>query len=177
MKKNRETGLCRLTQGFLPLLLALLFPFMAMAQNSRTVTGTVVDELGDPMVGVTVMETGTSNGTSTDVDGNFMIKVSSSAVSLDFSYIGYNKMTVAVASSPMKVTMTPNTKVMDEVVVIGYGTQKKSDLTGSISSVSEKDFNKGVISSPEQLVNGKIAGVQITNYGVSPTSSSTIRIR
>ena len=177
MKKERETGLCRLAKGLLPLLLAMLLPVMAMAQNSRTVTGTVVDESGEPMVGVTVMETGIDNGTSTDIDGRFSINVDRSAESLGFSYIGYHKQVVAITASPMKVAMVPNTQVMEEVVVIGYGTQKKSDLTGSISSISEKDFNKGVISSPEQLVNGKIAGVQITNYGGSPTSSSTIRIR
>lgn len=177
MKKERETGLRRLAQSLLPIMMAMLLPLMAAAQNSRTITGTVVDELGDPMIGVTVMESGTTNGTSTDVDGKFTLKVSPSATTLDISYIGYNKQSVAITSNNLNIAMTPNTQVMDEVVVIGYGTQKKSDLTGSISTVGEKDFNQGVISSPEQLVNGKIAGVQITNSGGSPTAGSTIRIR
>ena len=77
----------------------------------------------------------------------------------------------------MEIKLKPNAQVMEEVVVIGYGVQKKDDLTGSISTVGEKDFNQGLISSPEQLVNGKVAGVQIVNSGGSPTAGSTIRIR
>lgn len=129
------------------------------------------------MIGVTVMVSGTTTGISTDIDGNYSLNVPASATTLEFSYVGYHKQTVTITGARVDVTMQPNTKVMDEVVVIGYGTQKKDDLTGSISSISEKDFNQGVISSPEELINGKVAGVQITNSGGSPNANSTIRVR
>jgi iron complex outermembrane receptor protein len=114
---------------------------------------------------------------ATDIDGNYSIKVPNSVHQLVFSYIGYQTATVDITSDKIDVTMTPNATVMNEVVVIGYGTQKKNDLTGSVAAISDKDFNQGVISSPEELINGKVAGVQITNGGGSPNSSSTIRIR
>lgn len=176
MRKERFSFVCRLFM-LLPILIALALPLTAHAQTSRTITGTVLDETQQPLFGVTVIVPGTNHGTSTDIDGRFTINVPSSAKELEFSYIGYNKQKVAIADSEITVAMTPNTNVMDELVVIGYGTQKKNDLTGSIAAVGEKDFNQGLISSPEQLVNGKVAGLQIVNSGGSPTAGSTIRIR
>ncbi|MDD2961232.1 MAG: TonB-dependent receptor [Muribaculaceae bacterium] len=163
----------------LPLILAITFPSFLFAQKGASVvTGIVVDESSSPLLGVTVMVQGTSVGTSTDFEGNFSVNVPSGASKIEFSYIGYEKQIVTIPSTRrIKVTMNPDTKVIDEVVVIGYGTQKKDDLTGSVSSIGEKDFNQGLISSPEQLVNGKVAGVQIVNSGGSPTAGSTIRIR
>ncbi len=162
--------------GFL--LALLLNPLSAAAQNKRTVTGTVIDETGEPLVGATVMIMGTSVGTMTDIDGHYSIGVPSSTKQLTFSYVGYKNLTLDLTTSNvLNATMKSDSGLLDEVVVIGYGTRKKDDLTGSVSSVSQKDFNKGMVSSPEELVNGKIAGVQIVNGGGSPTSSSTIRIR
>ncbi len=175
MRNVKFSFLCRLLM-LLPLL-AVLAPATVMAQDSRTVSGTVVDETSQPLFGVTVMVSGSTVGTSTDLDGKFTLRVPADAKALEFSYIGYNKQTVALSGSTMQVAMQPNSTVMDELVVIGYGTQKKEDLTGSVAAISEKDFNQGLISSPEQLVNGKVAGLQITSAGGSPTSGSTIRIR
>lgn len=175
MRKDKLTFLGRWL--LLLLVVAIAVPQMAMAQDSRIVTGNVTDEAGLPLLGVTVLVPGTSTGTSTDIDGNFSVKVPAGATTLEFSYIGYSRLALPIQGETMNVQMTPDTQVMDEVVVIGYGSQKKDDLTGSITAVGEKDFNEGLISSPEQLINGKVAGVQIVSAGGSPTSGSTIRIR
>ena len=162
----------------LGLILSILFiPVSAYAQNQRTVTGTVIDETGEPLIGASVKVVGEAIGAATDIDGHFSLKVPDNVKQLMVSYVGYESVTVDITSGVMEIIMKPNTEVLDEVVVIGYGVRKKDDLTGSISTVSEKDFNKGMISSPEELVNGKIAGVQIVSGGGSPTSGSTIRVR
>ena len=98
---------------------------------------------------------------------------------LQFSYIGYETKIVAIptSSTTLNVQMKSDSQVLSDVVVIGYGTQRKSDLTGSVTNVSSKDFNMGLVSSPEQLINGKISGVQIMSNSGSPTSGSTIRVR
>ncbi len=177
MKQRKQKCFNRMT-GLLALLLAILLPISVNAQaGSRTIRGTVVDENHEPLIGVSVKAVGATVGVATDIDGNYALKVSDAVKQLVFSYIGYETQTVAATSDHINVELVPNNTLMNEVVVIGYGTQKKNDLTGSISSVSEKDFNQGVISSPEELINGKIAGVQITNSGGSPNSSSTIRVR
>ncbi len=155
----------------------LLMPVSAYAQNQKTVTGTVIDETGEPLIGATVKVVGKSIGAITDFDGHYSLTVPADTKQLSFSYVGYKDYIADITSNVINVTMKPNSKVLDEVVVIGYGVRKKDDLTGSVSSVGEKDFNKGVISSPEELVNGKIAGVQIVNSGGSPTSGATIRVR
>lgn len=155
----------------------LLIPVSAYAQNQRTVTGTVMDESGEPLIGASVKVVGEPIGAATDLDGRYTLKVPAAAKQLTFSYVGYENLTVHITSNVIDVTLKPNNEVLDEVVVIGYGTQKKNDMTGSVSTISEKDFNKGVISSPEELINGKIAGVTITNSGGSPNGGSTIRVR
>lgn len=146
----------------------------------KTVTGTVTDEQGMPLPGVTVILSGTSTGTITDIDGNYSLTVPAGLEnsSLQFSFIGYESQTTAIpANGKQNVTLQPSVTELEEVVAIGYGTKRKGDLTGSIASVSEKDFNGGVVSSPEQLINGKVAGVQIMSNGGSPSSGSTIKIR
>ena len=155
----------------------LLIPVTAKAQNQRTVTGTVTDETGEPLIGAMVKITDQNIGTVTDIDGNFTLNVGANAKSLTVSYVGYMATTVAITPGDMKITLRSNSELLDEVVVIGYGVSKKEDLTGSVSAIDEKDFNQGVISSPEELINGKVAGVQIVNTGGSPTAGSTIRIR
>ncbi len=141
------------------------------------VTGKVVDETGTPMVGVSVVVPGTTLGTVTDVNGNYTIDLPEGQNHLSFSFIGYITQLVSVNSPIHNISMQPDLKSLDEVVVIGYGTQTKKDLTGSITSVGSKDFNEGLVSSPEQLINGKVAGVQIVSNSGSPTAGSTIRIR
>lgn len=159
------------------MLAVLCMPVAVWAQTQRTVTGTVCDETGEPLIGVSIQVVGAPVGTSTDIDGQYSLKLSPEAKQLTFSYVGYLPQTVNVTSGVMHVTLRPNNQLLDEVVVIGYGVRKKNDLTGSVASVSEKDFNKGMISSPEELINGKIAGVQITSAGGSPNSGTTIRVR
>lgn len=142
-------------------------------------TGQVIDENKEPMIGVSILIVGTSTGTVTDFDGNYTLNVPKDSKELQFSYVGYETkvITIPVNSNVLNVQMKSDSQVLSDVVIIGYGTQRKSDLTGSVASVGTKDFNKGMVSSPEELVNGKIAGVQIVNGGGSPTSVSTIRIR
>jgi iron complex outermembrane receptor protein len=177
MKPRKQKCFNRML-GLLALILAIMLPLSVNAQTgSRTIRGTVVDENQQPLIGVSVMAVGSSAGVATDLDGNYLLKVPTTVKQITFSYIGYETKTVTITSDHIDVALTPNSTMMEELVVVGYGVQKKNDLTGSISSVSEKDFNQGVISSPEELINGKIAGVQITNSGGSPNSSSTIRVR
>src|SRR5574344_2198149 len=151
----------------------------AYAQSgSVKVTGQVVDEQKEPMIGVTVKPVASKNGAITDLDGNFSLSVPKGTKQLQISFVGYKTSIVSIpASNNVNVQMTPDTKVLNDVVVIGYGTQRKSDLTGSVSNVTSKDFNGGMINSAEQLINGKVSGVQITSGGGSPTDGSTIRVR
>ena len=159
------------------LVMMVLTTISAYAQSQRTVRGTVADETGEPLIGATVKVVGANIGTATDIEGGFTLIVPSEARQLSFAYVGYETVTLDITSGDMQVILKSNTETLDEVVVIGYGVRKKDDLTGSVSTVSEKDFNKGMISSPEELINGKIAGVQITSAGGSPNSGSTIRVR
>ena len=152
----------------------LLLSSSLMAQNARKLTGTVLDENGEGLFGAAVTEAGTTNGVITDMDGNFAIQVSNAAKTLEITFIGYTTETVQIPSTgSIVVRMEPDRQMLQETVVIGYGVQRKSDLTGSVSNVSSEDFNQGVINSPEQLINGKVSGVQIVNGGGSPSAGST----
>ena len=154
-----------------------IFSSHAVMAQSRTVSGTVIDETGTPMIGLTVIVTGTTNGVTTDIDGNYQINVSGNET-LTFSYLGYETQIVAVdGRNRVDIQLMPDTELLSDAIVIGYGTTAKKDLTGSVSSVGSKDFNNGLLSSPEQLINGKVAGVQIMSSSGSPTAGSTIRIR
>lgn len=149
-----------------------------IAQNARILTGTILDENGESLIGAAVTETGTAKGTVTDLDGNFTLQVSGNAQTVQVSFIGYTTEMVQIpASGNIVVRMVPDSQMLQETVFIGYGVQRKSDLTGSVANVSTEDFNQGVINSPEQLINGKVSGVQIVNGGGSPSAGSTIRIR
>lgn len=175
--KNSNYGRRYRKKNLLLTLFLILISIGANAQDTLTIKGTVTDESGEPLVGATVMVEGTSIGVVTDIDGNYSISLPKGKKELVFSYVGYDNQTLSANTSPLNVVLRQNQEVLDEVVVIGYGTRRKEDLTGAVSTVSEKDFNKGMISSPEELINGKIAGVQITNGGGSPSSGSTIRVR
>lgn len=153
------------------------YPVFAQ-QASRTVTGKVLDENKQPMPGVAILIVGTTSGGTTDFDGNFTLSVPAGNNELQFSFIGYETVKMPIpANNNIRLQMKPQTMTLDDVVVIGYGTSRKGDLTGAVANVSSKDFNEGMISSPEQLINGKIAGVQIMSNSGSPTAGSTIRIR
>lgn len=147
-------------------------------QPERKISGVVTDETKAPMVGVTIFIPGTTTGTTTDVNGKYAITLPRDKTQLTFSFVGYQSQTVTVKeSTTINIQMQPQSHSIGDVVVIGYGVQKKKDLTGSVSVVGAKDFNSGLISSPEQLINGKVAGVQIMQSSGSPTSGSSIRIR
>lgn len=151
----------------------------AQQGGERTITGQVTDETKEALIGASVVAKGTVIGTITDFDGNYALSVPSNATELIFSYVGYESKTVAIpkGSNVLNVQMKSDAQMLSDVVVIGYGTTRKSDLTGSVANVSSEDFNSGLISSPEQLINGKVSGVQIMSASGSPTSGSTIRIR
>lgn len=143
--------------------------------KSITATGVVIDETGEPLIGVSVQAKGTSNGTITDMDGKYTLRTDEGKT-IVFSYVGYKRMEQK-AGSQMKVQMTSDAELLNEVVVVGYGTMKKSDLTGSVAAVKSKDFNKGLVTSPTQLIQGRVSGVNITNNGGEPGGGVTIRVR
>jgi len=149
------------------------------AQSKVTVSGTVVDETNYPLMGVGVMEKGTTNGVVTDLDGNFSIQVPAGAT-IEFSYIGYVSQTLvapAGGKTGVALTLLPDTEMIEETVVVGYGVQKKSDLTGSISQVKTEDIQNRTITAAAQALQGKTAGVQIYSSSAQPGSSPTVRIR
>jgi len=159
------------------LFLALLLSVQVVAQG-RVVTGTVKEPSGATLPGVTVLIKGTNQGTQTDVEGNYRLTNVPDNATLIFSFIGKLSQEVAVGSQlAINIVLADDAKSLNEVVVIGYGTQRKKDLTGSIATVTSRDFQQGQITNPEQLVAGKIAGVQITPSSGQPGGGSTIRIR
>lgn len=169
------------TTKFLILTLSLLLAALSVMGQAggERVGGLVVGADGAPIVGATVIVEGTAHGTSTDAEGRFAFTPPQGAKRLEISYLGYQSRMVELTHplGELRVVLTPDAHSLEEVVVIGYGTTRKSDLTGAVSSLNEEDFNEGLIASPEGLVSGKIAGVQIIAGGGSPTSGSTIRIR
>ncbi|MCC9166872.1 SusC/RagA family TonB-linked outer membrane protein [Pontibacter harenae] len=156
----------------------LLLAMPVMAQSGLAVTGTVKDESGIGLPGVTVLLKGTTTAAPTDINGNYTINVPNGEGTLVFSYIGFLAQEVPISNrSTINVTLRTDAKALDEVVVIGYGTQKQQDVSGSVATVSSEDFQKGNVNTPEQLITGKVAGVQITSNGGQPGSGSSIRIR
>ncbi len=145
-------------------------------QQDNTVNGNVIDETGEPMIGVTVRIKGAQSATITDFDGNFSIKANPGD-QLEFSYIGYTTQTVKVGSGFMKVAMKPDATGLDDVVVIGYGTVKKRDLTGAVSSVKSEDITLQPTSNPMEALQGKVAGLDITKSSGQAGSSVSIQLR
>ena len=169
----------KVSQNFLKAMLSfalvLGISFASFAQN-RGVNGTVVDQTGAPVIGAGVVQKGTTNGTVTDLDGKFTISVPQSEVYLQISSMGYSTIE-ALASDGMKVVLSEDRQMLDETVVIGYGVQRKSDITGAISTVKEQDIQSRAITSPEQALQGKTAGVQLFTSSARPGASPTVRIR
>lgn len=147
-------------------------------QQTKTISGQVVDSKGETIIGANIMEKGTTNGTITDFDGKFTLNVSSNAT-LVISYIGYQSVEIPASElkAGMKVTLKEDTEVMDEVVVIGYGTQRKGDVTSAISSVKSEDFTIGKVGDAADLIKGKVAGLSIAKGSGDPNATSTIRLR
>ncbi len=147
-------------------------------EGVQTVSGTVLDEDNGPLPGVNILEKGTSNGTTSDADGKYSINVNSESSVLVFSFIGYTPQEVLVGTrSEVSISMQPDFQSLDEVVVVGYGTQIKKDVTGSIASVSGKDLIGIPVSSPDALLQGKAAGVQVVQNSGTPGGEVFVRIR
>ena len=163
----------RLTALILFLLMGI--PFL-LAQKTVKVSGKITDDSNETMIGVSIMEKGTNNGIITDFNGNYSLFVHEGAT-IVYSYIGYLTQEKKAVAGTMNITMKENQKVLEEVVVVGYGVQKKSSVTGAISQVKTEDIQNRTISNAQQALQGKTAGVQIIQTSAAPGSSPTIRIR
>jgi TonB-dependent starch-binding outer membrane protein SusC len=161
-----------LSIGFL-----LLFSFSQVFSQSKTITGKVTDSKdGTPIVGATVQPKGSKNGTSTGADGSFSLTVAANVTTLVISSVGFEKLEVSAANAGA-VSLIASNSNLNEVVVVGYGTARRKDLTGSVTTVQAKDFNKGTYTSADQLIQGKVAGVQMLNNTGQPGGASTVKIR
>lgn len=155
-------------------MLGLFLSVSAFAQS--TITGQVKDATGEPVIGASVLINGTSNGTVTDLDGNFSVSVQPGAT-LTISYIGFQKQQVAAANGMVITLQEDQAQQMNEVVVIGYGAVKKSDLTGSVTALKPDSKNKGLVVNAQDMLAGKVAGVSVTSDGGTPGGGANIRIR
>lgn len=161
---------------WLALVVALIASFPAFAQNVE-VHGTVLDDLGEPLIGASVMVKGTATGTATDFDGRYTLRVNPNAT-LVFSYVGYNPQEIALnGRTQLDVTLSENSTMLAETVVIGYGSVKKSDATGSVDLVVPNEVEAGIATSAQDLLVGAAPGVTVTTNGGNPTGGATIRIR
>lgn len=158
------------------LMLAFMVPVCLFAQNMQ-VTGQVTDPSGEPIIGASVLEKGTTNGIITDTNGNFSLKLSSKST-IVISYVGYQPQEIALnGRKNIKIVLKEDTEMLDEIVVVGYGTLKKSDMTGAISSVNVEELSKRTTTNPAEALQGKIAGVNITKSGGNAGSGVQVKIR
>jgi len=157
-------------------LLAVSLFSLTSAYAQYEVRGTVVDVNDLAVIGATVLEQGTTNGVTTDLDGNFTLTVPSPETMLEISYLGYRTLVVA-ARNATRIVMHEDSELLEELVIIGYGTVKKSDMTGSVVAIKAEDVNRGAVVSPDQMLLGKVSGLRITPATGQPGSSATIRIR
>ena len=159
-------------------ILAMAIPAQVFAQSKYEVKGVVVDTTGTPVIGASVIEQGTTNGVTTDLNGQYVLRVQSAESVVVISFIGYKTQSLVASSSVLQnVVLEEDSEMIDDVVVIGYGVVKKDDLTGSISTVKADQTNKGLATSPTDLLRGKSAGVVITTGDGAPGSAAQIRIR
>ena len=160
-------------------LLSMFLCLSCAVAFAQSVKGVVKDETGEPVIGVNIVEKGTTNGTITDMDGKFNLTVKDlNKAVLQFSYIGYNTIEEAVKGrSSLNIQMSSSVVNLGEVVAIGYGTQTRKEITGSVANVSEENFNKGVNRDASDLLQGKVAGLTITSGSGDVTRSSQIRLR
>src|SRR5664279_5612413 len=159
------------------LLLCVTFTQLAFSQT-KVVTGTISDDKGSPVQGASVAVKGAKGGTTTDAAGAFSLTVSANAKSLVISSVGFNQQEVSIPSdNKIAVTLASSAQSLNDVVVIGYGTVKRKDATGSLTTVSAKEFNQGVITSPDQLLANKVSGLEVTTNSGQPGAATTVRIR
>jgi iron complex outermembrane receptor protein len=151
--------------------------FQSMAQQ-RTITGKVTATDGSPLVGVSVLVVGQKTGVTTESDGTFTINVPENAKALQISYVGFEPKTVDISSATnVNVELVNSAASLTDVVVVGYGTSRRRDLTGAITSIKANDFNQGAIAAPDQLLQGKVSGLEITTNNGQPGAATTIKIR
>ena len=167
---NRIMTLCA------SLVLSCIMGVSVFAQGGYEVKGVVVDAIG-PVIGATIIEQGTTNGTSTGLDGDYVLTVSSADAVVEISCIGYASQTFVASQVPATVTLGEDTQFLDEVVVIGYGTVKKEDMTGSITAIKSEELNRGAMVNTQDMLKGKVPGLHIIPGDGGPGSGSTIRIR
>ena len=165
----------KLLQRFVMLAFFWVFAF-GIAEAQRTVSGTVTDDSGEPMIGVNILAIGSSVGTVSDFDGGFKLDVPAGTTQLQFSYTGYNTVVMDLGSSSQLSVVMGEGAILEDVVVTGYGTVKRENVTGAISTVKEEDFNRGAITSAQELIVGKVAGVNVVTSG-EPGAGAVIRIR
>lgn len=158
------------------LILTLLFTLHLSAQNKKTITGTILDEKGESIIGASVAVKGTTNGTITDIDGKFSLDVNENDI-LAISYVGFLAQEIPVTGkSNLQITLKENTEMLDEIVVVGYGVMRKRDLTGAVSSIDSKSMQDKPVANIGEALQGRASGVQIINSG-APGSNVSIRIR
>lgn len=158
--QTKDMKLERFRGGVVKTALALAFILCGFAAQAAIVKGSVTDKTGEPLIGATVMVAGTNNGTATDFDGIFSINVEQGKT-LQVSYVGYMPKDVKVKGNNLKITLDEDNSLLEEVVVVGYGTMKRKDLTGSITTVEAKDLNVGAYTDPGQLLQGKVPGLVV----------------
>jgi TonB-dependent starch-binding outer membrane protein SusC len=161
-------------------LLCAFMLFLAGVVHAQTkpLTGKVTDEGGTPVPGATIQVKGTSTGTATGADGTFKLNVPTTATTIIVSYVGYNQQEVNISGkSEVSISLQPTSTTLTDVVVVGYGTTRKKDLTGSVVSIKSADFNKGIVTAPDQLIQGKVAGLMVIANSGAPGGATTVRIR
>ena len=157
--------------------LFLMLPMLAMASPNVNVTGTVIDSDGFTLIGVNVVVQGTTTGTTTDIDGNYSLDAPEGAI-LEFSYIGFQTISEPVnGRSVIDITMRGDSELLDEVVVVGYGVQRKSDLTGSIAKIDGADLQNVVVGNATSALQGRMAGIQVENFGGQPGGEANVFVR
>lgn len=184
LKHLKSTGRSFLLTMSLSITAIGAVPFNAMSQNavvqtSHEITGIVTDSQGEPLIGASAVEKGTKNAVATDANGHFTLKVKSSRTTLDVSYIGYSPTTVNVAAGKnTKIVLLDNNELLNEMVVIGYGTTTKKELTGSVASLNRENLNPGNYSDPIQMLQGQVAGLNIARPdGGDPTAAFEVQLR
>jgi len=168
---------CLLAKRVSTLLLCVFFTLTAFSQT-KTISGKVTDDKGNPVQGATVTAKGTKGGASTAADGTYKLTIPANAKALIISSVGFNQQEVSIGEqTAIDVSLVTAQSNLNEVVVIGYGTARKKDLTGSVTTVSSKEFNTGVITSPDQLLQNKVSGLEIVNNSGQPGTATTVKIR
>ena len=148
-----------------------------MQQKNRKITGTITDPMGSPIIGANIIVKGSTQGTITDLDGKYSIEVEGNSI-LQISYIGYNTLEIPVTNQTiLNIKLQEDTQKLDEVVVVGYGTQTKREITGSITNVSSKDFNQGLTRDAADLLQGKVAGLVVNTGSGDVTTNASIQLR